>query len=267
MKHTITILSIICLIASCSSSKQEDLKNGEIKLNFKSFDKLSYQFNQSSKSTQSMFTEANELPDTNKALISGLITLETQNDSTASLGFINLVSKSLNFGKNDTSIMEFPTQLLQGFNQYGENQINSAYNYKFLAMFPLPYRVKSHSNYTFKVPTSMPFNANGSALTVKGENIITITDTVEFNNIKCLKITCQTNLDKLDIPEELKGIYICKLYSTFNGLFDYKNGYFISGHAKADTYIKMETVLANSQDTTKMEMTSNEEFNYSLIKN
>lgn len=267
MKKLILLSTICAIIASCGSSNNNKINNSkELKLNFKNFSSLKYAFKQKSKSVQYFMLAEGELPDTNQSFINGNILLKNQGDSLASLSFQNLTLRNLFGNKKDTSSQQIPTQVIQGFNQYGENQLNSGYNQKFTSFFPLPYRITQMENNVFKFPITMPFNANGSALLVNGECVFTILDTIKYDNYNCLKIRSISTYNNLEIPETLEGQYFCESSLIFNGLFAYEEGYFINGKVKAITEYRIETPNSNSEKNSKMEMYSSDEFEYELLK-
>ena len=265
MKKLLLLSTLGTIFIGCSSvGNKTESNSNELKLNFTNFSELNYDFRQKNKSVQNFNAFENEIPDTNQSFINGVISLKTQGDTIASLNFKDFIAKSLFFGKKDTASQKIPAQVLQGFNEFGENQINSAYNQKFISFFPLPYRVTQMEDNIYKFPVSMPFNANGSALLVKGQSTFKILDTVEVNSLKCIKVQCLSEYNNLEIPETLEGEYFCNSSMTFNGIFAFEKGYFLSGKVKSIVEYKLEFKQPNSEELSKINAYSLDEYEYTL---
>ena len=99
-----------------------------------------------------------------------------------------------------------------------------------------------------KIPMEMPFNANGSILSIKGYNTIEFVGIQTIENIECAVLKSTFNISDLEIPEELNGIYEGSTIGNGTYFFDMKNHYFIGADIQINTKIKMDTESDKEND-------------------
>lgn len=121
---------------------------------------------------------------------------------------------------------------------------------------PLPNKSLSKGD-SDEIPMLMPFNANGSRLFAKGQNVLTFTGYEEIEGHNCAVLNGVFDISKLDIPEELKGEYECSAKGNATYYFDLENGFYVGADVKMAMDIMMDTETENEDDLGMyMKMTS-----------
>lgn len=95
-------------------------------------------------------------------------------------------------------------------------------------LFPMPPRPLKPGE-SVDVPMSMPFNAMGSALTVKGTSKVTHGGYFLVGGKNCARLDVAIDISQLDVPKEIPGKYasICKGKSVY--YYDVESDEFASG--------------------------------------
>jgi hypothetical protein len=147
--------------------------------------------------------------------LQGRLQVKSQGDGTARLVLDQLEAKMLFGGADDgedsngprTMKRQMPSIVLSGMSEDGRVQAKGGSQKMLMKiLFPLPDKALAPGG-TADVPLSMPFNAMGSPLTVKGQSRITLTDYVTIDGKRCARLKTRMDIDKLDVPEELEGEY------------------------------------------------------------
>jgi hypothetical protein len=95
-------------------------------------------------------------------------------------------------------------------------------------LVPLPGRPLAIGE-TAEVPLSIPFNANGSPLTLRGAAKVTLTGFTEVHGQNCAVLAVVLDLSELAVPAELPGSYEGKVQGTSTLHFNPASRTLVSG--------------------------------------
>lgn len=139
-------------------------------------------------------------------------------------------------------------------------------------LFPLPPSTLAVGK-TVDVPFSMPFNANGSALQVKGISHITHGGYVMLGKRLCARFEERSELLKLDVPEEVPGKYDVTMTATGVAFFDVHERRFVRAVVASHVAMTAEIVMPKfdgdaaaekESKPEKMSMTSDDRITVSI---
>lgn len=210
MKKNICILiSLFCLI-SCSQNVSKVNSDEQIfKWDFSKPKTIVYSFRQISSSEFRL--SANSELSKNKAIISGQLIIDIGENRLADIILKELVATNYILDKNgkiiDSVKNSYPTKVVYGLSENGEIADKSNKDQFFDFLFPLPTKNIEKDSFELK-EMSLPINANGKIIFVKGQNKITLVDIDKVNKeVKTFK--CDFDISKMDLPKEFDGECIC----------------------------------------------------------
>jgi hypothetical protein len=172
-----------------------------------------------------------------------------------------------NSGGTDSKEMRAPPMVIQGIKEDGSMEIgNSSQELLLKSLFPIP-PIPLAIGDSVAVPAKMPFNAMGSLLHVTGASETTLADYVLVDGKACAKLETEIDLSTLEIPEELKGEYTCRVRGRSVFYFNVENRHFMSGRVALLISMRVaaptpemnfpgETQAADRPKTIKMAMDS-----------
>lgn len=168
---------------------------------------------------------------------------------------VNLPSTEGNEPKEMKS--QHPPVVVQGVKEDGSMQIgDSSIELLIKLLFPLPNKALKVGE-EITTPSHMPFNAMGSRLHVAGTVATKITDFVEINGKKCVKLETIIDISKLDVPEELEGDYTCQVKGKSVFFFNLEDRHFMEGKLALMMSMSVEAPtpqMTISEKTEGMEM-------------
>ncbi len=169
-----------------------------------------------------------------KMLAVGSVKMKSQGDGTANLVLkVDSMKMNVDVGSgnapDEREIGSHPPMVVQGVTEDGGMTVGDSAQATFIKlMFPMPPKALSVGE-SDSLPATMPFNAMGSALHVKGQTRITLTGYVNVDGKTCARLEAETDISELDVPEELEGTYECKTNGKAVFYYDPKEKAFVSG--------------------------------------
>lgn len=139
-------------------------------------------------------------------------------------------------------------------------------------LFPLPPSSLAVGK-TADVPFQLPFNANGSALRLKGISHITHAGYVMLGKRLCARFEERAEVLKLDVPEEVPGKYDVSMTATGVAFFDVHERRFVRAVVASHMAIKAEIAMpklegeaagSKGSQPEKMSMTSDDRITVSI---
>ena len=130
-------------------------------------------------------------------------------------------------------------------------------------IFPLPSKDLQVGE-NEEIELEIPLNLMGSPLYVKGNNKLKY---LKDTDAKTALIKSEFKIDKLNVPKEIKGEFMCSLIGTSEFEFNYEKKYFKS--SKVDLQIKMKSKVDNSENgigKVEMYMESTTRYDIKFIK-
>jgi hypothetical protein len=163
----------------------------------------------------------------------GSLLVKSKGDGTADIVLKDIKAKTeMDFGKGEeTKTMEqtLPPSVIQGMREDGSGSVgDSSQNTMLKLLFPLPTKPLKVGE-SVDIPTSMPFNARGSMLHVKGYMRVTLARYVTIGDGVYAQFNIKIDIAELDVPEELEGEYECWIKGDGIYYFDVAQHRFASG--------------------------------------
>ena len=194
------------------------------------------------------------------ATTKGVLLVKSQGDGTANLVLTDMkVSMKAHLVADEepeTMEQSMPPVVVQGMKEDGSASFgNSSQDMLLRTLFPLPDKPLDVGE-TVDVPASIPFNAMGSPLPVKGRIRITLTRYVKIEQRTCAQLDVDIDISDIKVPPELKGEYECAITGTSVFYFDVAERVFASGESamlmrfRADA--PMPEVQGSGQDAVDM---------------
>lgn len=247
LSFVILTISLFALFVALNNSKNTDVQTGNFvdkkfsdkvkSLNYPQIDKAipktdlkwdlsatnEYKFNYKQLRKTTSHTMAFSPNDRRKGgsrsnnVVTGQAALKTEGDNIARLVLTDLVAEiSMVIQKESANLprQKIPTIVRDGINDKGRS-INGAYpqDLLFLTLPPLPDDPVS-SNTTNNISLKIPFNANGSQLTLSGNASVTATGLVNCNGDTCIQLDYDMSFEKIKLPPEVRGQY----FTNINGI-------------------------------------------------
>jgi len=110
-------------------------------------------------------------------------------------------------------------------------------------LFPLPHGALAVGDVE-QVPLSLPFNANGSPLTVRGTAKVTFAGFAKLSDRTCAVLDVVFDVSRLEVPPELPGSYRASLSGTSELCFDLGEHAIV--HETAELAMSMKADVAPS---------------------
>lgn len=239
--------ALILLTLGCNSNdiKEEnqniDSENSEFIWDFSTKRKFVYSFYQTVNGTSKMDKES--IPEKTLMTGKGDLNLRVKENDLADLSLTDLQIDMIMFNENgtvrDTISNQIPVVVIQDMSRKGRFSEPSS-NIMFDLLFPLPL-TNLKVGESEKVITQIPFNANGSRLSIKGFNELTFKGTEVIEGRECAVLEGKLDISKLDIPEELKGEYESSTRGLGTYYFDVKNHYYVGADVQMLMKVMMDT--------------------------
>ncbi len=248
MRKTILGLTILILIScgnSCKTSAQiSTTDKNDFVWDFSQPKKYVYTYWQEAVGTNIL---DKDMPaDKSKIIGNGLLNVRVKDNNMADLSLTDLKMDMIMFddnGKpNDSTSNTMPASVIQDMkpnSTFGNNNHNLIFD----LIFPLPSK-KLKVGEKDKIPMQMPFNANGSSLSVKGFNTLEFVGMETFDGKKVAVLKGDIDISRLEIPEELNGNYKSSSIGKGTYYFDLKNQYFVG----ADIQLTMKFLIDTETD-------------------
>lgn len=188
--------------------------------------------------------------------LTGTMVLKSKGDKTGTLVLKALkASVTMEVKKEEpprTMQMEAPTMAVPDVKEDGSMDGGAATAQPLLKLtFPMPPKPLKPGE-SVEVPVTMPFNAMGSMLTVKGTAKITHAGYFNVAGKNCARLDVETDISKLDVPKEIEGKYVCAVKGRSVYFFDVESQEFESGDSamlmKMQVEGKMPKVAIPQQD-------------------
>jgi hypothetical protein len=159
--------------------------------------------------------------------VAGALLIKSQGDGTAEFVLKDVVMK-MKMGGAARELKQ-PPMVVQGMKEDGSGLFgNDPKSMMLKLMMPLPPTGSLELGRTIDIPMTMPFNAMGSQLPVKGRNRIKLNRFVQIGKRTCAEFAVDTNISELKIPADLKGTYRCAMLGKGILYFDVESRTFVS---------------------------------------
>jgi hypothetical protein len=163
----------------------------------------------------------------------GSLLVKSKGNGTADIVLKDIKTKTeMNFGNGEepkTMEQTSPPTVMQGMREDGSGSVgDSSQNAMLKLLFPLPTKPLKVGE-SVDIPASMPFNAMGSMLHVKGHVRVTLARYVTIGNGVYAQFNIKIDIAELDVPEELEGEYECWVKGDGVYYFDVAQHRFASG--------------------------------------
>lgn len=201
-------------IFSCTVAKT--LRTKQVKWNFKSFKKLTYDYEQVV-GMKNPFLDS--LPSM-KNVAKGKLILKVKSNGKA-----DIILKDMKMVMRDIK-QQMPDQFIQDMDEYGkvDGDMNSQQRMLLQMLFPIPTK-KIKVNEVSKIPMKIPFSVPGSVINVKGFNSVTLKQI----NGSSYDLSTGINCTDYTIPDEVEPKYDCFVKGKSQYQFDALAGYFKNG--------------------------------------
>jgi hypothetical protein len=271
MRKTILGLTILILISCGNSNKNFDQNSttneNDFVWDFSQPKKYIYSYWQEVDGTNNM---NKDMPaNTSKIIGNGYLNVRVKENNLADLSLTDLKMDMIMFDDNgkakDTMSNAVPASVIQDMkpnSTFGNNN----HNFLFDLIFPLPTK-KLKVGEKDKIPMEMPFNANGSRLSVKGFNTLEFIGMEKFEGKEVAILKGDIDISNLEKPEELSGIYKSSSIGKGTYYFDLKNQYFVGADIQMTMKVLMDTETGEKDDMGMFaEMQSDNKFKIRLEK-
>ena len=248
MRKILFGLSIL-ILTSCGNSNNKSDQNSIVDQN-----EFVWDFSQPKKYIYSYWQEVdgknnmdkNMPADKSKIIGNGYLTVRVKENNLADLSLTDLKTDMILFDDNgkakDTMSDTAPASVIQNMkpnSTFGKDN----HNFVFDLIFPLPTK-KLQIGEKDKIPMEIPFNANGSRLSVKGFNTLEFVGMEKFEGKEVAILEGNIDIFDLEIPEELNGVYKSTSIGKGTYYFDLENQYFVG----ADIQLTMKAIIDTETD-------------------
>ncbi|MEO9531836.1 MAG: hypothetical protein ABJG68_13735 [Crocinitomicaceae bacterium] len=135
-----------------------------------------------------------------------------------------------------------PSTVIQEMNSKGKFKVESS-DIIFDILFPLPPNDLKEGE-SCEIPLSMPFNANGSILSVKGQHVLSFVGYEELNGYDCAVLEGELEISEIDKPSELIGKYENNTTAISKYYFSLEYGHYVG----ADVKLTINALMDNTGD-------------------
>jgi hypothetical protein len=232
MRNFLFLLSIVCLISSCSSSsanKSDDRTNehensgvNSFRWDFDSERKFVYSYAQKVQVKQKNWRDSEM--DEMFSNAAGNLNIRSKGGELADLSITNMEMSIIEAGR-DTMKQSPPDIVVQDMAPDGSMKSADSETL-FNMLLPLPSEQLSIGEST-DIAMEVPISANGSVLYAKGQNRLTYARDEKVNGRLCAVIEGVIDVSKLDVPEEMPGEYKCSTKGSATYYFDKKEGCYV----------------------------------------
>jgi len=263
MKNRFLVLLLAITIVGCANQNSDtnNLLKEKFVWNFNSGNIYVYSFEQEMNSVDEWGGEI-EYIDTSKVIGTGDLKVKSKGNNKAdfvlNLKLENEAFKSLQFGIPPQTVV-VPDMNANG--QFESKRRNL--DVLFDLIFPLPSKDLKIGE-SEKLDAEVPFNLMGSPLYVKGYNELKYLKDTELNTAL---IKSKFIIDRLDVPKEIKGEFMCSFSGEAEVEFNYEKKYFKS--SKVNLRIKMKSKVntgENAMGKMDMNMEGTTKYNIKFIE-
>lgn len=167
-------------------------------------------------------------PETQAMTAEGILVVRSQGDNTAELVIKDVIMK-MSEGDSEAIEQKVPAVALQGMREDGVGPFGNHSQDLFLKiLFTLPAERMALGE-TIKVPMRMPYHLNGSALIVKGQSEVMLTEYVSIDDRLCAKFDVETDISELNVPPEIEGEHAVAMRGRSVLYFDVGRRCFVNG--------------------------------------
>ncbi|NQT92763.1 MAG: hypothetical protein HQ559_08380, partial [Lentisphaerae bacterium] len=168
-----------------------------------------------------------------KMSAAGKLRMKGQGDGTADFVMMDMkATMEMGFdedGNHEITEQSIPAVVMQGMKEDGSGALGNPQQDMLLRLlFPLPPKPLKVGG-AGDIPVTMPFNAMGSLLQVKGRSRVTLARYVKIGTRTCAQFNVDIDISELKVPEELEGEYKCFNKGAAVLFFDVKEKRFVSG--------------------------------------
>lgn len=152
----------------------------------------------------------------------GIIAFKAQADHTANLVMQDMeISMTMQTPDGEAKKMaqRVPNLVMEGVSENGDLAETNLRSMVTKTDFPLPRGALSVGE-SETIPFTVPFNVLGSRLLAKGGIEITFVGFVDWKGVKCTHLDFNIKVSRLDVPEELEGVYSLRLDGRGRAFFD-----------------------------------------------
>lgn len=239
-------------MVNCGRSNSTDSKvsnQSQFEWDFSEQKKYVYSYTQTSISENKMGKDRSI--DKNKMEGIGFLNVRIKENNLSDISLTDIKMKITMFNEDstpkDTNSQELPPVVAQDMKPDGSFESSNG-NILFDYLFPLPNKKLEKGDFA-EIPMQMPFNANGSMLSVKGQNTLNFVDYKELKGRNCAVLKGEIDISKLDTPRELKGNYQCTTTGNATYYFDLDNGCFVESDINMDIHIVMDTETPENENS------------------
>jgi hypothetical protein len=174
----------------------------------------------------------------------GIMVLKSKGDKSGTLVIKDLKAKMVVASKKGepdrTMEVQSPPMAIPEVKEDGSMEGGAANAQPFLKLlFPMP-PTPLKPGESAEIPVTMPFNAMGSPLLVKGTMKITHKGYFTLDGKPCAKLEADIDVSRLDIPKEVEGKYTCSMKGRSIHYFDVEAKEFASGQTALLMKVAME---------------------------
>ncbi len=243
-----TLILISCGTSKNSSDQKSTIDQNDFVWDFSQPKKYIYTYWQEVDVTNNM--DKDMQADKSKIIGNGYLNVRVKENNLADLSLTDLKMDMIMFDDNgkakDTMSNTAPASVIQDMkpnSTFG----NDNHNFIFDLIFPLP-KKKLKVGEKDKIPMEMPFNTNGSKLSVKGFNTLEFVGMEKYEGKEVAILKGNIDITNLEIPEELNGTYKSSSIGKGTYYFDIENQYFVGAELQMTMKILIDTETSEKDD-------------------
>lgn len=247
MKYIFSISLFVIITFGCKNQNSNKSSSVEVKTekekfvwDFNSENNYVYSFEQII-NTVNEWGGTMDHVDTSSVLGSGNLKVKSKGNNKANFVLsLKIETEAFNSFKVRTAPQILVIPDIDAHGQFDLKRRNS--DVMFDLIFPLP-SIDLKIGESEKLVLEIPFNIMGSPLYVKGYNKLKYLKDIE-PNIALIK--SEFKIDKVDVPEEIKGEFACSFIGEAELEFNYEKKYFKS--SKVDLQIKIKSKITTGEN-------------------